>query len=633
MAPLISFLLSLASLATPILTTPISPAPAISNKTYEYIVIGSGPGGGPLAANLARAGHTVLLVEAGDDQTENVNVSQWLNFNSAGNDPATRWDFFVKHSDDEEREARYLHRTWRKKGGEFYVGTEPPAGAKPLGIYYPRAGTLGGCAMHNGCLTMNPNDADWDSIASLTGDPSWSASEMRKWLVQLEKVHYNSTSSHGHSGWLDMTMLDPGFSTSSDAKQLAQFAAQAAGYQVSATSDLLQRDMNGNQQGRDNLVGPFGGVSHVNPDGRRSSPGYYVKETVQSGKYPLTLSLDTLATKVILSKPEGGMRGGAPSTPKAIGIEFLQGKSLYKADPRYNPLIKPVAGKVWASREVIVSGGAFNSPQLLMLSGIGPKKELKKHSIPVLVDLPGVGKSLADNYEAGILSLGKRAVTGMGEIFPAFWKTSVGTIRDIYMWCGGFAFEGFWPGFPNIPPDYTGTYGPNQYECALVHMNPRSQAGIVSLASSNPQDMPLVNLNFFKDKGSDKDLTAILEGVKWVRSWLSKVDPSAPNSLAPFTELHPCAGEIGKQNCTEKSQKTYLKEQAYSHHASSSCRIGADDDPLAVLDSEFKVRGVRGLRVVDASSFPRVPGGFPVLPTMMLSEKASALLLEDIKKN
>lgn len=109
-------------------------AQAINNKTYEYIVVGTGPGGAPIAANLARAGHSVLVLEAGDDQTENVNVSQWLNFNAAGNDPATRWDFFVKHSDDEAREARYLHRTWRKADGGFYVGIDPPKDAKPLGV-------------------------------------------------------------------------------------------------------------------------------------------------------------------------------------------------------------------------------------------------------------------------------------------------------------------------------------------------------------------------------------------------------------------------------------------------------------------------------------------------------------------
>lgn len=160
-------------------------------------------------------------------------------------------------------------------------------------------------------------------------------------------------------------------------------------------------------------------------------------------------------------------------------------------------------------------------------------------------------------------------------------------------------------------------------------MNPRSQAGVVELLSSDPRDVPAINFNFFKDAGSEKDLQAIYEGIEWVRSWLSKVDPSAPNSIAPFKELHPCEGEIGKQNCTVESQKLYLKEQAYSHHASSSCKIGSDSDKLAVLDSKFRVRGVQGLRVVDASSFPRVPGGFPVLPTMMLSEKATEDVLAE----
>jgi choline dehydrogenase len=472
-------------------------------------------------------------------------------------------------------------------------------------------------------LTMNPNDLDWNDIAETTGDDSWSAENMRKYLVQLEKVHYNSTYTHGHDGWLDMTRLDDGFSSSADAHQLATLAAQAAGFSAADTSKLLLQDMNGAQPNRDNLVGPFGGVSHVNPNGRRSSPGYYVRDTVAEGKYPIALSLDTLATKIIFNK--NGKK------PKAIGIEYLKGKSLYSADPRYNASNPGVAGKAFASKEVIISGGAFNSPQLLLLSGIGPKAHLKKFNIPLIVDSPGVGQSVADNYEAGILSLGSRAVTGLGEIFPAFWKTSKSKIRDIYMWCGGFSFEGFWPGFPNIPPDFTGTHGLNQYECALVHMNPKSQAGVIELKSADPRDVPAINLNFFKE-GADHDLTAILEGVNWVRSWLGKVDAAANNSLAPFTELHPCKGVIGKQNCTVESQKTYLKEQAYSHHASSSCRIGADGDKLAVLDSKFRVRGVTGLRVVDASSFPKVPGAFPVLPTMMISVKATEDILRAAKE-
>lgn len=448
--------------------------------------------------------------------------------------------------------------------------------------------------------TQNPNDVDWNYIAEITGDSSWSAENMRKYLVKMEKVHYNSTSPHGHDGWLDMTMLDPGFSTSADAKELSTYASEAAGFKAADAGSLLQRDMNGNQANRDNLVGPFGGVSHINPNGRRSSPGYYVRDTVATGMYPLTLSLDSLATKIIFD--QSGRK------PKAVGVEYLKGKSMYSADPRYNAKDKGTPMKAYASKEVIISGGAFNSPQLLMLSGVGPASHLKKFNISVVADLPGVGQQVADNYEAGILSLGKRAVTGNSEIFPAFWKTSQGTIRDIYMWCGSFSFEGFWPGFPNVPPDFAHTHGPNQYECALVHMNPRSQAGVIELQSANPRDVPAINLNFFKD-GGDKDLTAILEGVEWVRSWLGKVNASDPASLAPFQELHPCEGTIGKQNCTAAAQKTYLKEQAYSHHVTSSCRIGADDDEMAVLDGKFRVRGVTGLRVVDASSFPKVPGG------------------------
>lgn len=292
--------------------------------------------------------------------------------------------------------------------------------------------------MHNGCLTMNPNDLDWDEIAEMTGDNSWSAENMREYLIKLEKVHYSSTYKHGHAGWLDMTMLDSGYTTSPDAKQLSMLAAEAAGYSAADTPSLLQRDMNGDQPNRDNLIGPFGGVSHVNPNGRRSSPGYYLRDTVAEGKHPITLSLNTLATKIIFEKKD--------KTLKAIGIEYLRGKSLYSADPRYNASDLGIPGKAYAAKEVIISGGAFNSPQLLMLSGIGPKKHLREMGIDLLVDLPGVGQQMADNYEAGILTLANRAVSGMGEIFPAFWKSTQGKIRDIYMWCGSFAFEGFWPG-------------------------------------------------------------------------------------------------------------------------------------------------------------------------------------------
>lgn len=144
----------------------ISAAAAVeqASTTYDYIVVGSGPGGGPLACNLARAGYSTLLIEAGQDDGDNPEVAQLQYFNAAANDPNMRWDFFVKHSEDPARELKFEHMVWRKRDGTFYVGLDPPAGATQLGIWYPRTGTLGGCSMHNGGVCSLPADEDWDVV-------------------------------------------------------------------------------------------------------------------------------------------------------------------------------------------------------------------------------------------------------------------------------------------------------------------------------------------------------------------------------------------------------------------------------------------------------------------------------------
>lgn len=184
------------------------------------------------------------------------------------------------------------------------------------------------------------------------------------------------------------------------------------------------------------------------------------------------------------------------------------------------------------------------------------------------------------------------------------------------MWCGQFSFEGFWPGFPD-------DFGPKQFECTFVHMNPRSQKGWVKLRSANPLDTPDINFKFW-EKNADKDLQAMLEAIKFGR----EVVKDAPAGLGPFTEIHPCTSA----DCSDAETKAFLKKQVYSHHATSTCAIGGDDDKMAVLDSKFRVRGVKGLRVVDASAFPKVPGAFPVVPTIVLSEKATFDILSELKK-
>jgi choline dehydrogenase len=266
---------------------------------------------------------------------------------------------------------------------------------------------------------------------------------------------------------------------------------------------------------------------------------------------------------------------------------------------------------------VIISGGVFNTPQILKLSGIGPREELQRFGIPVVVNLPGVGRAMADNYEGSIVSLANQTlIPPFGGTLNSFIKTSNsrrGT-RNIYMFCGAFAFEGYWPGPPS-------NYGPAQYGCSMVHMHPRSQAGTVKLRSANPRDTPEINMNFFKHGGAE-DIQDLYEGMAWVRENMFE---AAPPGLGPFTEIHPCENAA----CTEQTMKEYIRLQVYAHHATSSCRIGANNDPQAVLDGQFRVRGVRRLRVVDGSAFPTVPGAFPVISTFMLAEKATDDILAD----
>lgn len=161
------------SLSTAFLTLLSLPLCSASTPDYDYIVIGSGPGGGPIASMLARANHSVLILEAGSDSSSNPNSEIPALFPLAYTDPRMTWDFFVRNYRDEEQTLRNNHLTWRREDGSYYVGNEPPEGAELLGLYYPRGGTLGGSSAINAMGPVLPSESDWELIAGLTGDASW----------------------------------------------------------------------------------------------------------------------------------------------------------------------------------------------------------------------------------------------------------------------------------------------------------------------------------------------------------------------------------------------------------------------------------------------------------------------------
>ncbi|KAF7715632.1 Choline dehydrogenase [Penicillium ucsense] len=628
-------------------------ASAVNITGYEYVVVGSGAGGGPLAARLALAGHKTLLLEAGDDQGENYNYTIPAYSARSSEDEKLSWNFFARHYADDKRQARDFKTSYETPSGELYTGLSPPEGSKLLGTLYPRTGTLGGCTAHNALIAVYPHESDFDYIATLTGDSSWSPGNMRNYFTKLEKNHYllPGQKGHGYDGWLS-TETAPLSIVLEDPQLLSMltggaFALGNLTQNVFNIGTLLAGDANADVSHRDHNPGYYQIPISTNDAHRNGAREFIIavrdaKKADGSKAYPLDVRMNTHVTKVTFDE--------SVTPPRATGVEFLEGEHLYKASPMSKRAGSGTPGSASASREVIVAGGVYNSPQLLKLSGIGPADELKKFGIKVISDLPGVGTNLQDHYEISVQGrvekdfsclnkctfsirdqadpcidrwqtpvLGDHGIySSPGLAATMFYKSSVTADDsfDIFCFGGPVNFRGY---FPNYSINATDEH--NWFTWAILKAHPRNTAGTVTLQSADPLDMPAITFNYF-DTGVgdyDADLTALYEAVELARDAFKR-------QLVPITEVLPGSAVQSKEDI-----KQYVKDAAWGHHASCTCPIGADNDPMAVLDSKFRVRGVSGLRVVDASVYPKIPGTFTAVSTYMVAEKAADEILTELK--
>ncbi len=691
-------------------------------EAYDYIIVGSGAGGAPLAARLAEKGKRVLVLEAGpmlplDDPVHEVTDVPAFHGVSTEHKELS-WQYFVQHYDRLPGDV---------KPDPKYHETGPDGDPAGQGIFYPRATGVGGCTIHNAMITIAGSDADWDELANFVQDDSWRGNRMRGWFQKLENNNYlppaqglsanpirrfwqfskdifwwvlgrnpdRSSGRHGFGGWLHTSVAD--ISLGLGDRQLvgmlkaALWQAKLSGLDRAWT--LIRRFLKGeisqalDPNHYDTLNRSPEGVvlipisvcgkrttierNREEPNvrlGRRSGPRELLISMLASHSDNLVIRTDCLVERVLLND--------AKPNPQAIGVHVRVGKNLYRAsvgqaddDDSMEEILVKQGG------EVILCAGTFNTPQLLMLSGIGDPDEFarlnaglgKKDQLVCRVELPGVGKNLQDRYEVSVVAnmkqdfsllegatfqppenfdqpdphlrqwreTGRGLYSSNGAVLGIFKRSRPDlTQPDLFMFGLPFPFKGYKIGYS----DFQGIR--NQFTWVILKSHSQNNNGTVRLRSLDPSDTPEINFNYFRTSPQqpgevlaawqkrlnrsvyDPDLNALVAGVHFVREILGHAKKHVDSEVHPGTPV-----------ASDDQIRNWIRSEAWGHHACGTCRMGRDGDSMAVLDSRFRVRNVQGLRVVDASIFPKIPGYFIVANIYMASEKAAHEILTDANSN
>ncbi len=538
----------------------------MTREEFDHIVVGGGSAGCVAAARLVTDGsHRVLLLEGGHS-----NRHPLLDM------PAGIFKMI--------NGSRFMH----------YHTTEPQAHLGGRAHDIPQANVLGGGSSVNAQVYMRGRPSDYNGWhAELRGNndgADWSWGAVLKSFRGMEDNNRYCNDFHGVGG--QMSVSDPGH-----IDQMSRWFVQA----VQAMGEPFNGDFNGPAQRG------VGFYQFMNRFGKRSSSAYAFLSALEDNPN-LTLRLHARAERILI---EGG---------RAVGVVWRD-----KAGQQHTS---------FARGEVILTAGALITPKLLMLSGLGPAEQLRSHGIDVAVDLPGVGQNLIDHPEVPIISTtnGKYGYYGQGTGWRMllnglqFKLFKSGRILSAGVEAGAFVN----PADPEAEPTIQAFCVPIVYldrdtlslventhglTVTTVVVKPKSR-GTVQLRSADPADKPRVSPNLLLHPD---DMATMIAGQRFfLRAF--QTEPLA-SKIKRLAIPDPTALDDASlaAHC-----KRFVKT---NYHPASTARMGADSDPMAVLDSRLRVRGIEGLRVADMSAVPDINAGNTNAPAMMLGDRCADFIL------